>query len=103
MSSTKIAIIGLGYVGLPLARLLATKYAVIGFDINTERVKELQSGIDSTLEVENQVLQEVLQGEPNIIGTGLYCTDQLEAAFTCSSVGAQIVLWDVGSFSCRGS
>ena len=84
MSSTKIAIIGLGYVGLPLARLLATKYAVIGFDINTERVKELQSGIDSTLEVENQVLQEVLQGEPNIIGTGLYCTDQLEAIKDCN-------------------
>ena len=44
----KIAIIGLGYVGLPLARLFATKYAVIGFDINTQRVSELMSGTDTT-------------------------------------------------------
>ena len=52
MSKIKIAIIGLGYVGLPLARLFATKYPVIGFDINAERIAELQSGKDSTLEVE---------------------------------------------------
>ena len=51
------AIIGLGYVGLPLARLLATKYSVVGFDIDEERVGELMTGVDSTLEVENDVLQ----------------------------------------------
>ena len=56
----KIAVIGLGYVGLPLARLFATKYPVIGFDINAKRVEELQKGHDSTLEVEDEVLQAVL-------------------------------------------
>ena len=54
MRKDKIAIIGLGYVGLPLARLFATKYSVIGFDINTDRISELMSGIDSTLEVDNK-------------------------------------------------
>ena len=53
MTKDKIAIIGLGYVGLPLARLFATKYPVVGFDINKERVSELRSGVDSTLEVDN--------------------------------------------------
>ena len=47
----KIAIIGLGYVGLPLARLFATKYQVLGYDINTMRIASLRSGTDSTLEV----------------------------------------------------
>ncbi|PJJ67836.1 nucleotide sugar dehydrogenase [Chryseobacterium geocarposphaerae] len=56
----KIAVIGLGYVGLPLARLLATKYPVVGFDINQNRVCELNNGYDSTLEVGNEILQEVL-------------------------------------------
>lgn len=56
----KIAVIGLGYVGLPLARLFATKFPVVGFDINKARVKELQQGHDSTLEVEDEVLQNVL-------------------------------------------
>ena len=56
----KIAVIGLGYVGLPLARLFATKYPVIGLDINAARVEELKKGHDSTLEVEDEVLQSVL-------------------------------------------
>lgn len=60
IDSPKIAVIGLGYVGLPLARLFATKYPVIGFDINAKRVEELQKGHDSTLEVEDEVLQKVL-------------------------------------------
>ncbi|MCG2419792.1 nucleotide sugar dehydrogenase [Aequorivita sp. F47161] len=59
-SPVKIAIIGLGYVGLPLARLFATKYPVVGFDINKKRVEELQDGHDSTLEVEDDILQKVL-------------------------------------------
>ncbi len=83
MEKTKIAIIGLGYVGLPLARLFATKYAVIGFDINEERIDELQSGIDSTLEVENQVLQNVLCDNPNM-DQGLFCTNQLESIADCN-------------------
>ena len=60
----KIAVIGLGYVGLPLARLFATKYPVIGFDINELRVKELQQGTDATLEVEDAVLQAVSVPNP---------------------------------------
>ncbi|MDG1954677.1 MAG: nucleotide sugar dehydrogenase [Polaribacter sp.] len=68
-----IAVIGLGYVGLPLARLFATEYTVVGFDINEARVKELMSGVDSTLEVENTVLQSVLK-KKNSNETGLFCT-----------------------------
>jgi UDP-N-acetyl-D-galactosamine dehydrogenase len=56
----KIAIIGLGYVGLPLARLFATKYPVVGFDINQTRINGLRSGTDSTLEVSAEVLKAVL-------------------------------------------
>ena len=77
----KIAIIGLGYVGLPLARLFATKYPVIGFDINTKRIEELRLGTDSTLEVENDILQKVIVNENPIINnseSGLYCSTDLE-------------------------
>src|SRR3989338_7640282 len=49
-----IAVIGLGYVGLPLACLLAKKYRIVGFDINRTRIQELQSGIDRTREVEDK-------------------------------------------------
>ena len=52
MNKHKIAIIGLGYVGLPLAVEFAKKYQVIGFDINIRRIEELRSGKDRTLEVE---------------------------------------------------
>lgn len=83
MSKIKIAVIGLGYVGLPLARLFATKYPVIGFDIKPNRVKELQSGIDSTLEIEGLVLKEVLRVDPNM-DAGLYCTDKLEVLGDCN-------------------
>lgn len=84
MNSIKIAVIGLGYVGLPLARLFGTKYPVIGFDINENRIKELQSGKDSTLEVENNVLQEVLKNTPDIKGNGLYCTNNHENIRDCN-------------------
>tara|TARA_R100000655_G_scaffold29554_1_gene59715 strand:+ start:123 stop:314 length:192 start_codon:yes stop_codon:yes gene_type:complete len=56
----RIAVIGLGYVGLPLARLFATKYPVVGLDINLKRVEELRKGHDATLEVDDEVLQSVL-------------------------------------------
>jgi UDP-N-acetyl-D-galactosamine dehydrogenase len=69
----KIAVVGLGYVGLPLARLFATKYAVVGFDINKERIDELRNGHDATLEVEDQLLQSVLKENNNEI-RGLYCS-----------------------------
>lgn len=79
----QIAVIGLGYVGLPLARLFATKYPTVGFDINKARIEELNSGTDSTLEVEDEVLQSVLVKENPIGGspsssTGLYCSAHLE-------------------------
>lgn len=73
----KIAVIGLGYVGLPLARLFATKYPVVGFDINQKRIEELNTGTDSTLEVENDVLKAVLKHQSpfNQNGeNGLYCS-----------------------------
>lgn len=73
----KIAIIGLGYVGLPLARLFATQYPVIGFDINQKRVDDLQNGTDSTLELDNEVLKSLLlQKNPlkNNITKGLFCS-----------------------------
>ncbi|WP_422859636.1 nucleotide sugar dehydrogenase [Flagellimonas sp. S174] len=83
MGKTKIAVIGLGYVGLPLARLFATKYPVIGFDINKGRIEELQSGKDSTLEVENNILQEVLQNGPKM-EKGLFCTNELDSLIDCN-------------------
>ncbi|RKR07189.1 UDP-N-acetyl-D-galactosamine dehydrogenase [Maribacter vaceletii] len=83
MSDIKIAIIGLGYVGLPLARLFATKYPVIGFDINEGRIKELQAGSDKTLEVSDDVLQAVLQKSPKM-ETGFYCSNQLEDIADCN-------------------
>jgi UDP-N-acetyl-D-galactosamine dehydrogenase len=76
----KIAVIGLGYVGLPLARLFATKYPVVGFDINQKRINELREGKDLTLEVEDNILQSVLVTENpySTASIGVYCTNQLE-------------------------
>ncbi|MEP6806604.1 MAG: nucleotide sugar dehydrogenase [Flavobacterium sp.] len=79
----KIAIIGLGYVGLPLARLFATKYSVVGFDINEERVASLKSGTDTTLEVDDITLQKVLVNDPNS-KVGLYCTTSLNDIADCN-------------------
>jgi len=79
----KIAIIGLGYVGLPLARLFATKYSTVGFDINKVRIAALNMGHDSTLEVEDEVLQAVLVDQFSD-KKGLYCTDNLEILKECN-------------------
>lgn len=83
-----IAVIGLGYVGLPLARLFATRYPVVGFDINSSRVFELKTGRDATLEVEEDVLKRVLlahaphsQTPPP---TGLFCTTSLDDIAGCN-------------------
>lgn len=83
MSKDKIAVIGLGYVGLPLARLFATKYPVVGFDINQERVDELMSGTDSTLEVEDEILQSVLV-EKTSSENGLFCSTSLDDIRDCN-------------------
>lgn len=83
MKEIKIAIIGLGYVGLPLARLFATKFPVVGFDINKGRVAELMSGTDTTLEVSDEVLQEVLVKNPSS-KNGLFCSTSVEDIKDCN-------------------
>lgn len=80
----KISIIGLGYVGLPLARLFATKYPVVGFDINQKRINELCSGTDSTLEVSDEVLQKVLVNEFKNNENGLLCSSTLDDIADCN-------------------
>ena len=79
----KIAVIGLGYVGLPLARLFATKYPVIVLDINESRVNSLKSGTDTTFEVEDDVLQNVLVDKPTE-KKGLFCTTSLNDIAECN-------------------
>ncbi|WP_178989007.1 nucleotide sugar dehydrogenase [Winogradskyella schleiferi] len=76
-SEDKIAIIGLGYVGLPLAVEFAKQYFVVGFDINKQRISELNNGVDKTLEVENDNLKSVLTTDLNA-NKGLYITDNVE-------------------------
>jgi UDP-N-acetyl-D-galactosamine dehydrogenase len=82
-ANTKIAVIGLGYVGLPLARLFATKYPVIGFDINQGRIKELNSGVDNTLEVEEDILKSALM-DSAAGAKGLYCSATLDDIKDCN-------------------
>ncbi|WP_179351879.1 nucleotide sugar dehydrogenase [Winogradskyella vidalii] len=77
-SEDKIAIIGLGYVGLPLAVEFAKQFFVVGFDINNQRITELNAGLDKTLEVENDHLKSVLTTDLGA-ETGLYITDDTEA------------------------
>lgn len=79
----KIAIIGLGYVGLPLARLFATKFNVVGFDINQKRINELNEGVDTTLEIENDILKAVLKPS-NSEANGLFCTNDLKEIESCN-------------------
>jgi UDP-N-acetyl-D-galactosamine dehydrogenase len=83
MNKSRIAVIGLGYVGLPLARLFATKYSVVGFDINKERVSELNLGKDTTLEVSDEVLQAVLKTS-NSEENGLLCSTSFEDIKDCN-------------------
>ena len=80
---TKIAVIGLGYVGLPLARLFATKYPVVGFDINQKRISELNQGKDFTLEVSDNDLKAVLKAE-NSDQIGLFNSNDLEDIKDCN-------------------
>jgi UDP-N-acetyl-D-galactosamine dehydrogenase len=83
MKDKKIAIIGLGYVGLPLAVAFAEKYKVIGFDINNKRVEDLKSGYDETLEVNNELLNSVLDNN-NSKKNGLHLTTIPEAISDCN-------------------
>ena len=78
MQSTKICVIGLGYVGLPLARLFSTKFKTIGFDLNQTRVDALNSGKDTTLEVSDELLQEAIEKH------GFRCTTNIEDIRECN-------------------
>lgn len=79
----KIGVIGLGYVGLPLARLFATKHVVVGFDINQERIASLSKGIDTTLEIDTQTLKNVLlEKSDNTIG--LFCSSNITDIADCN-------------------
>jgi UDP-N-acetyl-D-galactosamine dehydrogenase len=81
--NVKIGVIGLGYVGLPLARLFATKYPVVGFDINQKRVEELNAGLDNTLEIEESLLKSVLVNEP-LQENGLFCSTNIDDIKSCT-------------------
>ncbi|MFD2514235.1 Vi polysaccharide biosynthesis UDP-N-acetylglucosamine C-6 dehydrogenase TviB [Pontibacter locisalis] len=83
MGNAKIAVIGLGYVGLPLAVEFAKKYKTFGFDINAQRIGELQEGRDLTLEVSEDDLNAVLTNDCST-PVGLYCTNQLERIEGCN-------------------
>ncbi|WP_460219717.1 nucleotide sugar dehydrogenase [Psychroserpens sp. MEBiC05023] len=75
-TNKKITILGLGYVGLPLAVEFAKKFMVVGFDINEKRINELRNGVDKTLEVEDDHLKSVLTSNENS-ETGLFITNEL--------------------------
>lgn len=77
IKDTKIAVIGLGYVGLPLARLFSTKYQTIGYDYNPARVKALMAGHDATLEVSDELLQTAIKN-------GFICTSDLNEIRECN-------------------
>lgn len=78
MKDLKICVIGLGYVGLPLARLFSTKYPTIGFDMNQKRVDSLMAGHDATLEVSDDLLQDAINNH------GFVCTTDIEAIRDCN-------------------
>ena len=78
LQETKICVIGLGYVGLPLARLFSTKYPTIGFDMNQRRVDALMQGHDATLEVADELLQDAINDH------GFRCTTSLDDIRDCN-------------------
>ncbi len=78
MDNIKICVIGLGYVGLPLARLFSTKYETIGFDMNQSRVDALNAGHDATLEVSDELLQDAINNH------GFKCTTNLDDIKSCN-------------------
>ena len=78
MKETKICVIGLGYVGLPLARLFSTKYKTVGFDMNAKRCEALMAGHDATLEVSDELLQDAINNH------GFVCTADIEQIRDCN-------------------
>jgi len=84
LQDVKIAVIGLGYVGLPLAVEFAKKYHVVGFDIDSKRVRDLNSGKDYTLEIDDELLESVLLTSNTIEGqNGLFATNDPEGLANC--------------------
>jgi len=77
INETRVAVIGLGYVGLPLARLFSTKYQTIGYDYNPARVKALMAGHDATLEGSDELLQTAIKN-------GFICTSDLDEIRECN-------------------
>ena len=77
MEKIRICVIGLGYVGLPLARLFSTKYPTVGFDMNQARVDALMKGRDATLEVDDKLLEEAIQN-------GFRCTTDIDEIRDCN-------------------
>lgn len=85
MEKIKVAIIGLGYVGLPLAHLFATKYPVVGFDIKQDRVDALKRGRDITMEISDEKLNSVLLPHlPDFNEVGLYFTSAPSDLQSCN-------------------
>lgn len=82
LQNIKIGVIGLGYVGLPLAVEFAKKYKVVGYDINADRIQQLRSGHDATREVSSEALQNVLTFDCGTL-RGLYCTSEEEFLKSC--------------------
>ena len=78
MKETKICVIGLGYVGLPLARLFSTKYKTVGFDMNQKRCDALMAGHDATLEVADNILQDAINNH------GFICTSDIDKIRDCN-------------------
>ena len=78
MKETKICVIGLGYVGLPLARLFSTKYPTVGFDMNVKRCEALMAGHDATLEVSDELLQDAISNH------GFNCTANIDDIKSCN-------------------
>lgn len=87
LSNRKIAVLGLGYVGLPLAIEFAKKFSTWGFDINKERIGELRKGHDKTLEADEKELKSVLIADQSTLNgkTGFYCTFLEEEIRTCDT------------------
>lgn len=82
MKDVKICVIGLGYVGLPLARLFSTKYKTIGFDMSQKRVEALMAGHDATLEISDELLQSAIKN-------GFICTSNIEDIRDCNFTWSQ--------------
>jgi UDP-N-acetyl-D-galactosamine dehydrogenase len=83
LKGLKIGIVGLGYVGLPLAVAFAGKYKVFGFDSNAERIAELKMWYDHTLEIEGEELMKIITNDCSTL-TGLFCTNELEMLRKCN-------------------